>query len=60
MCMQCRRAVCLPADESGVPQVVPIQLDEVDALSSVRIYIPKDLRQPDARVLGLKVPYCEF
>ena len=47
--------MCVPADESGTPQVVPIQLDEVDALSSVRIYIPKDLRQPDARTLGLKV-----
>ena len=47
--------MCAAADESGTPQVVPIQLDEVDALSSVRIYIPKDLRQPDARILGLKV-----
>ncbi|DBA84763.1 hypothetical protein WJX77_001199 [Trebouxia sp. C0004] len=49
-----RRAVCLPADASGSPQVVPIHLDEIDALSSVRIYIPKDLRQADARALGLK------
>jgi len=53
--IHCRRAVCLPADASGSPQVVPIQLDEIDALSSVRIYIPKDLRQADARALGLKV-----
>ena len=51
----CRRAVCVPADASGTPQVVPIHLDEIDALSSVRIYIPKDLRQADARALGLKV-----
>ena len=53
--MHCRRAVCLPADASGSPQVVPIHLDEIDALSSVRIYIPKDLRSADARALGLKV-----
>jgi len=45
----------VPADASGSPQVVPIHLDEIDALSSVRIYIPKDLRQADARALGLKV-----
>jgi len=32
-----------------------MHLDEIDALSSVRIYIPKDLRQADARALGLKV-----
>ena len=51
----CRRAVCVAADASGSPQVVPIHLDEIDALSSVRIYIPKDLRQADARALGLKV-----
>ena len=49
--------MCLPAEDegSGGPQVVPIQLEEVEALSSVRIYIPKDLRQADARALGLKV-----
>ena len=35
--------------------MVPIQLSEVDALSSVRIYIAKDLRQADSRALGLKV-----
>lgn len=50
-----RRAVCLAAEDHGVPQVVPIQLSEVEALSSVRIYIAKDLRQPDSRALGLKV-----
>ena len=47
--------MCVAADESGIAQVVPIKLDEVDAVSSVRIYIPKDLRQPDARALALKV-----
>ena len=51
----CRRAVCIAAEEQGVPQVVPIQLSEIEALSSVRIYIAKDLRQPDSRALGLKV-----
>ncbi|KAL3145466.1 hypothetical protein ABBQ32_003293 [Trebouxia sp. C0010 RCD-2024] len=49
-----RRAVCLPSDEEGVPSVVPVRLEEVEGLSSVRIYIPKDLRQPEARALGIK------
>lgn len=59
----CRRAVCLPSDEEGVPSVVPVRLEEVEGLSSVRIYIPKDLRQPEARALGIKVtrpPYIPF
>ena len=38
-----------------MPCVVPVHLDELDAVSSVRIYIPKDLRQPEARALGIKV-----
>ena len=35
--------------------MVPVQLQELDCLSSVRIYIPKDLRPPDARQMALKV-----
>ena len=38
-----------------MPQVVPIQLSEIESLSSVRIYIAKDLRQTDSKALGLKV-----
>ena len=37
---------------------MPLQLHELDCLSSVRIYIPKDLRPPDARQLALKVSDC--
>ena len=47
--------MCLAAEEVGVPQVVPIQLSEIESLSSVRIYIAKDLRQTDSKALGLKV-----
>ena len=51
----CRRAICLPSDEDGTPCIVPVHLHELDTVSSMRIYIPKDLRQPDARALGIKV-----
>lgn len=43
------------AKSPGTAAVVPVQLHELDALSSVRIYIPKDLRPPDARQMALKV-----
>lgn len=36
--------------------MVPVALSELAAFSSVRIYIPKDLRPPGARTLALKVP----
>ena len=45
----------MPAAGQGVPQVVPCQLSELAALSSVRIYISKDLRPLESRQLGLKV-----
>lgn len=45
----------MSARSSGVACVVPVQLDELAAFSSVRIYVPKDLRPPDARSLALKV-----
>lgn len=51
----CRRPVLVGARSSGIPCVVPVQLPELAAFSSVRIYIPKDLRPPDARALALKV-----
>ncbi len=50
-----RRPVLVGARASGVPCVVPVQLTELAAFSSVRIYIPRDLRPPDARALALKV-----
>ncbi|KAK9804329.1 hypothetical protein WJX72_007219 [[Myrmecia] bisecta] len=50
-----RRAVqMLAADARGSPLVVPVHLDRLDGLSSVRIYIPKDLRLPEARIQTLK------
>ena len=45
----------MASDQAGSPQVVPDKLEELEALSSVRIYLSKDLRQPDARALGIKV-----
>ncbi|XP_073227309.1 exosome RNA helicase MTR4-like [Porites lutea] len=39
---------CRP-DEKGEMQVVPILLNLVKAISSVRLYIPKDLRSLDSR-----------
>lgn len=50
-----RRAVLRSANQIGTPLVVPIALSEVVALSSIRVYIPKDLRTPEARALGIKV-----
>ena len=49
------RPVPVGAGQEGVPLVVPIALEEVTALSSLRVYIPKDLRTPEARTLGVKV-----
>ena len=51
----------MSARDPGSAAVIPVQLQELDCLSSVRIYIPKDLRPPDARQLALKVepsPCC--
>ena len=45
----------MPAAGQGVPQVVPCRLSESAALSSVRIYISKDLRPLESRQLTLKV-----
>ncbi|GAB4818279.1 hypothetical protein N2152v2_005325 [Parachlorella kessleri] len=50
-----RRAVPVAAGQAGgVPLVVPVSLEEVAALSSIRIYIPQDLRTQEARALGVK------
>ena len=50
-----RRPQLVPATGQGLPQVVPCQLSELAALSSVRIYISKDLRPLESRQLGVKV-----
>ena len=54
----CRRPRLVSAQSPGTAAVVPMQLQELDCLSSVRIYIPKDMRPPDARQLALKVSEC--
>ncbi|GIM09817.1 hypothetical protein Vretimale_13555 [Volvox reticuliferus] len=41
-----------PGDKSGVPWVVTFSLAQVDRLSSVRIYLQRDLRPLDARRAG--------
>jgi ATP-dependent RNA helicase DOB1 len=48
-----RRAVPVdPSAAGGLPAVVPVSLEEVAALSSVRVHIPKDLRTAEARAAG--------
>jgi hypothetical protein len=49
-----RRPRLTGARAAGVAAVVPVALEELDALSSVRVYMPQDLRPPDARALALK------
>ncbi|KAI9570876.1 rRNA-processing arch domain-containing protein [Boletus coccyginus] len=39
---------CPPGDR-GVPLIVPVLLSTVEALSHIRIFLPKDLRQDQAR-----------
>ena len=55
MALSLRRPQLLRARAGGVAAVVPVALSELAGFSSVRIYIPKDLRPPDARTLALKV-----
>ncbi|KIJ60732.1 hypothetical protein HYDPIDRAFT_116767 [Hydnomerulius pinastri MD-312] len=38
-----------PSGQKGTPLVVPILLSTVDAISHIRIFLPKDLRQDQAR-----------
>ncbi|KAG2425704.1 hypothetical protein HXX76_013546 [Chlamydomonas incerta] len=42
-----------PGDKSGVPMVVTFSIHQIDRLSSVRIYLQKDLRPLDARKAGV-------
>eukprot|EP00884_Botryococcus_braunii_P015661 jgi/Botrbrau1/2779/Bobra.0164s0056.1 len=43
-----------PGVAEGTPQVLPLTLPNLDVLSSIRLFLPKDLRPPDARRLALK------
>jgi len=53
-----------PPDQKGEMQVVPTTLSSIDFLSSVRIYLPKDLRTADNRqsvyksIKVLYIPFC--
>ncbi|KAG1733850.1 ATP-dependent RNA helicase [Suillus paluster] len=38
-----------PASNKGLPLVVPVFLSTVDAISHIRVFLPKDLRQDQAR-----------
>lgn len=38
-----------PPGQEGQIEVVPVLLPLIDGISSVRVYVPKDLRTPDAR-----------
>lgn len=50
-----QRLALLPAQAKRLePQVVSVPLAQVDCLSSVRVYIQKDLRPADARKNGIK------
>ena len=42
----CRRAVPVAPGAKGSPAVIPVALEELAAFSSLRIYIPQDLRTP--------------
>ena len=48
---RCRRAVPVPPSAKGQPAVIPVALPELAAFSSLRVYIPQDLRTPVRRVL---------
>lgn len=43
-----------PPGKKGEMQVVPILVHLIQSISSVRLYIPKDLRSPDSRLSVLK------
>ncbi|GAX80204.1 hypothetical protein CEUSTIGMA_g7642.t1 [Chlamydomonas eustigma] len=49
-----RLALLPPQTKHLQPQVVSISLSQVDALSSIRVFIQKDLRSIDARKIGIK------
>lgn len=38
-----------PPGQQGIPLVVPVLLSTIDGISHIRIYLPKDLRQEQAR-----------
>lgn len=47
-----------PALGKGEMKVIPVKLECIAKFSSVRIYLPKDLRPSDARQSVVKVQRC--
>ena len=43
------------SDEHASAQVVGVDLAEIEGISSLRVYIPKDLRTSESRKAGVKV-----
>jgi hypothetical protein len=48
----------LPAKAKGTPHVISIPLAQIDGISSVRVFIQKDLRPIEARQVGGWVGTC--
>eukprot|EP00191_Tetraselmis_sp_GSL018_P015096 CAMPEP_0177586164 /NCGR_PEP_ID=MMETSP0419_2-20121207/4917_1 /TAXON_ID=582737 /ORGANISM="Tetraselmis sp., Strain GSL018" /LENGTH=1007 /DNA_ID=CAMNT_0019076019 /DNA_START=41 /DNA_END=3065 /DNA_ORIENTATION=+ len=48
-------AALLPApDQTGTPQVVAVNLSRVDSLSSIRVYVPQELKSIESRRVALR------
>jgi ATP-dependent RNA helicase DOB1 len=45
---------CRKDEKRGIPQVVPVLLETFDGLSSVRIFVPNELKSLDARLQVMK------
>jgi ATP-dependent RNA helicase DOB1 len=43
-----------PKDQKGIPMVVPVLLSTIEGISHIRIFLPKDLRQDQARETAWK------
>ncbi len=61
----CRRPKLISAGEPGMPKIVGFQLDEILALSSMRIKLnsdpeDKDFRQPQKLTRALRVRFMQF
>ena len=54
-CRGCRQCRLVDAREEGTPQVVMVTLQQLAALSSVRVFIHKDLRPPEHCQHGVMV-----
>ena len=55
----CRQFRLVEAQEEGTAQVVMLPLQQITAISSVRVFIHKDLRPPENCQHGIKVNIIE-